>query len=188
MKQSGLYETIERIASLLRAEERRVGQLYGLLPVQMQALHYLSRCNRYSNTPAGVTDFLGSTKGTVSQTLLLLERKGCIVKQPDAADGRVVHLVLTAHGKVLLDELLPPPLFVQASQRLSSDGLESLEGTLTEFLRVLQWSNDSRTFGVCQTCQFFQRGEQGYRCGLTHEALTQADSVRICREHESVAD
>lgn len=39
---------------------------------------------------------------------------------------------------------------------------------------------------VCHTCRFFGREEPGYRCGLTGEPLSAADSTRICREHERV--
>ena len=34
-----------------------------------------SKANRYSNTPQALADYLGLTKGTVSQTLLLLDRR-----------------------------------------------------------------------------------------------------------------
>ena len=88
---------IERLGNLLRAGERSSGQ--GLLPVHVQMLSYLSVCNRYSDTPAAVTEFVGATKGTTSQSIGVLERKGYLRKRPDDGDGRVIHLSLTAKGK-----------------------------------------------------------------------------------------
>ena len=41
----------------------------GLNPAQWEALRYLARANRFSRPPAGLADYLGSTRGTVSQTL-----------------------------------------------------------------------------------------------------------------------
>ena len=81
MKTEQIYEYLERIANLLRTDTRKLGVGKGLQPVQMEALHYLSCCNRYSNTPVAVSDYLGLTKGTVSQTLGVLENAqvDCIV-------------------------------------------------------------------------------------------------------------
>ncbi|NJN47204.1 MAG: hypothetical protein HC808_12765 [Candidatus Competibacteraceae bacterium] len=60
-----------------------------------------------------------------------------------------------------------------------------LANHLTELLRLVQKNHGSRSFGVCHSCRFFQRESTlNYRCGLTHEPLTEHDSGQICREHE----
>ena len=87
MKTEPIYQYLERMANLLRTDTRRSMVEKGLQPVQLEALHYLSQCNRYSDTPAAVADFLGLTKGTVSQTLGLLENVGMIEKLPPG--GRI---------------------------------------------------------------------------------------------------
>ncbi|MEZ5584608.1 MAG: MarR family winged helix-turn-helix transcriptional regulator [Candidatus Competibacteraceae bacterium] len=182
-----IHDLIERIGNLLRAEERLTGVAYGLQPVQLHALRYLARCNRYSDTPAGVTDYLGLTKGTVSQTLLVLQRKGYIDKQPDLIDRRVVHLVVTDQGRNVLDAIQAGQLFSRALAELTDEQQAGLADNLTELLRLLQKNHGSRSFGVCHSCRFFQRDStQDYRCGLTHEPLTEDDSGRICREHEAL--
>jgi Transcriptional regulators len=98
MTDTTLYDYLERLASLMRAWAREQPLMADLQPIQLSALNYLARCNRYSNTPLGVTDFLGLTKGTVSQSLKALEAKGLIEKRPDAQDRRSVHLELTGEG------------------------------------------------------------------------------------------
>ena len=85
-----LHEYIERISRLLQSEARNSGSDFNLQPIQLNALHFLRRANRYSNTPQGVTEYFGLTKGTVSQTLIALEKKGLISKNPDKKIGRVV--------------------------------------------------------------------------------------------------
>ena len=179
-----LYQLLERIGNLLRAEQRNVGNELGLQEVHLQVLFYLSRCNRYSNTPIAVTDYLKATKGTISQSLKVLEKKGYIVKGADANDRRVVHLILTAEAQKLLKQVVPPSLFVDAVKELSHKQVTSLETQLSLLLRNLQKANQSRSFGVCHTCRFFLREEDGFRCGLTQESLSDDDSLRICREHE----
>ena len=63
---------LERISRLTRTEEQ-IGDLY---PAQWAALRYLTRANRFSRTPMALTRYLGTTRGTMSQTIIALERKG----------------------------------------------------------------------------------------------------------------
>ena len=184
MNNTLLYQLLERIGNLFRAEQRLVGHELGLQEVHLQVLFYLSQCNRYSNTPLGVTDYLNATKGTISQSLKVLEKKGYILKEADAKDRRVVHLILTTQGQKLLKQVVPPSLFTHAVKELSPEQVESLATQLSLLLSKLQKANQSRSFGVCHTCRFFLREEDGFRCGLTQEALSHNDSQSICREHE----
>ena len=57
----------------------------GLNPAQWDALRYLSRANRFSRTPAALADYAGSTRGTISQTLIALEQKGLRRGRPAGA-------------------------------------------------------------------------------------------------------
>ena len=183
MSETSTYELLERLSNLLRAEEREAGLREKLQPAQLSALLYLSRCNRFSNTPAAVTDFLGVTKGTVSQTLMALERRGLVEKFVDDADGRVVRLRLTAAGRRVVDESLPPPGFRTATAGAPADLEAALRGLLTAWLRA----RNGRSFGVCGSCRHLQRRQAGFRCGLIGEPLERAETDKICREHEAAA-
>lgn len=181
-----LYQLIERIGNLLRAEQRLTGKALGLQEVHLQVLLYLSLCNRYSNTPAAVTEYLNTTKGTVSQSLKVLQTKNYIAKQADADDKRVVHLNLTTQGEKVVKETIPPLVFSETIERLTSQQVSDIQLNLTLLLTSLQQANQLRSFGVCQTCRFFTKEENGFRCGLTKEPLSKYDSSRICREHEKI--
>jgi DNA-binding MarR family transcriptional regulator len=178
---------IERLGNLLRVEERSSGA--GLLPVHVQMLSYLSICNRYSDTPAAVTEFVGATKGTSSQSIAVLERKGYLRKHPDNKDGRVVHLDLTAKGRRFVENNFPPPLFGAAVDVMKPAERESLSRLLTGLLSELQRGNKGRMFGVCRTCRYFRKDALpgSHQCGLTLEPLTDDESTEICREHEIAA-
>src|SRR5262249_51223226 len=80
---------LERIARLTRAAEH--GDQ--LNPAQRETLRYLSKCNRFSNSPGAITQYLGATKGTISQTVKALERKGHIDKSQREAERRSIALV-----------------------------------------------------------------------------------------------
>ena len=183
MDESTLYHYLERISNLLRAEARQASANIGLQPVHLQVLSYFSQCNRYSNTTAAVTEYLGATKGTTSQTLRLLERKGYIERQVDTIDRRIQHLQLSKAGSTLLEKLTPPHFFRQAHQQLLNNDACDSEHFLSRLLRELQIANGSNTFGVCQTCHFFQSDGKTHQCGLTHERLQNSDINKICREH-----
>lgn len=92
MKDTPTFRLIERISNLLRSEERKQYAALGLQPVHFQLLDYLTRCNQFSNTLVVVAEYLGLTKGTVSKSIQLLERKNYLLKLPDANDRRVTHL------------------------------------------------------------------------------------------------
>jgi hypothetical protein len=56
---------------------------------------------------------------------------------------------------------------------------------LDGILRRLQQAKGMRTFGACKNCRHHQLQDDGSRrCGLTSEALTDADAEKLCREHE----
>lgn len=85
------------IDRLMRLSRNGVA-LEGLNPAQWEALRYIERANRFSRTPAALSDYLGSTRGTVSQTLIALEQKGLLSRQPSARDKRSIQLELTDAG------------------------------------------------------------------------------------------
>lgn len=179
MTESRVHELLERLGHLIRAEQRRIGAELGLQPIHLQVVSYLSRCNRYSDTPMAVTEYLGPTKGTISQTLLLLERKGLLQRQPDEKDRRRVHLALTDEGRAVAREIASGSL---AALPASQAG--RLETGLEDLLRRTQKARGSRTFGVCGSCGHLLRERSRYRCGLTGEPLVAAETAKICREHE----
>jgi DNA-binding MarR family transcriptional regulator len=184
-----LFELMQCLCRVARSEQRARGGGEQLQPVHLEALAYLERANRYSNTPQALTEYLGSTKGTVSQSLLLLYRRGLIERQPDAKDRRVVRLGLSAAGHRLLESPGLGEDWLQAVAGLPPAQVETAVAVLSAALLRLQRQRGGRSFGVCRSCRMFRvDGPQAFRCGLTGEPLSQADATRICREHEPAGD
>lgn len=179
-----LLDTVERLGNLLRASLRQAATAQGLQPIHLQALLYLVEANRYSNTPQALAEYLGLTKGTVSQSLLLLARRKLIARHADEKDGRVVRLALTDKGKDILKELGLSTAWRDALQAASPARLSSATKVLKEVLATLQTKNNHKTFGVCVTCRHnLHIGPRSYVCGLTKEKLTSREVNQICREH-----
>lgn len=177
------YELLERLANLLRAEERRVGAERGLASVHLHALGYLARANRYSDSVVALAEYLGITKGTASQTVGVLLERGLLRGKRDARDGRKTHLAPTAEGRRVLALCRPPPLMGAALAELGAAPVDP-EAALEALLRAVQRAGGSRPFGVCATCRHLSRDARGLACGLTGEALSAADTERLCREQE----
>lgn len=180
-----LEDILERLCNLLRSEAWVASAKVGLQPIHLHTLRYLAVCNRYSNTPLAVAEFLGQTKGSVSQSLKLLAGKGLVAKQPDAADRRVVHLTPTSAALDLLALTTQEQRSSQAVADLDETARSALDEGLTELLRTMQIAHGRRVFGVCSGCHFNERRAGGYRCGLTGEPLSADDVTRICREYEA---
>lgn len=164
----------------MRGSLREIATANGLKLVQLEALVYLAKANRYSDTPMALTEYFGVTKGTISQTLKALEGHGLIEKWTDSEDGRVQHCSLTAKGKKVVAAAYPAGCFSQLEEGVSREFADSLE----QQLRTLQRANGLKTFGQCLTCRLFEPRARGGRCGLTGEALSKTDSTKICREHQ----
>lgn len=176
-----LHLTIERVCSVFRAELRAAAVEHDLKLVQLEALIYLSVANRYSDTAGAVGEYLGVTKGSVSQSLMALERQGLIRKKADVTDRRVHHCLVTPAGRAIARNAHPAAFLNDVAE----EPLKHARDAALALLRSLQSATEFRTFGQCRTCsQFIDHGNR-FRCGLTNERLTNADSLRICREHAS---
>jgi len=172
---SRLRILVERLARLALSEDWS-GDLN---PPQRAALRYLARANRFSRAPSHLAEYLGATRGTVSQTLAVLERKGLVVPRRSDEDRRRVGLELTARGQEALSG-------VQALDRvldnLDPPAASALEASLEAVLGGLLHQRGARPFGLCRRCRHHLVSEAGSRCALLNVALHPAEAEQICRE------
>lgn len=167
---------IERISALHRNLIRRSAVEHDLQFVHVEILQYLLMCNRYSNTNQALSEFLGQTKGSISQSLSHLEKRGFVLRSQDKKDKRVFHLVILSKGIHLVESL---------NARTAVDDSKEMKQVLRSILLTFQKKNNMRSFGICSSCKFNQNlGKNNFVCGLTKETLTLEDIKKICREHE----
>ena len=184
LKKPTVFDLIVYMAALIRSEERKRCTELKLQMVHFQVLEYLSFCNKYSDTPAAIANYLGMTRGTVSQTLIILEKRELIKKNQDSSDKRVFHIQLLLKGLSTLKKAKPTELFKKAAIIMEENSsIKDGEEIFIEALTALQKANDSNSFGVCKTCKNFTRKSTGFFCELTQEKLSKSDSEKICQEH-----
>ncbi len=156
----------------------------GINPAQMAALTYLSRANRFSRSPSHAADYLRSTRGTVSQTLKALTRKGLIAEHRSTADKRSIAYDVSPEGY----KILAGHSAAQAALNgLTESELDQLIGSLTALAKNALSARGGKSFGVCRTCKFHQKRKSGAYCSLLNEALEPAEANEICHEHADAA-
>lgn len=174
---STIADLVDRITRMARGLQ----YAEGLNPAQWESLRFIAKANRFSRTPGALAVYLGTTKGTASQTLITLERKGYISRVRDAGDRRVTHLDLTDVGAGVLAR--DPLLSLSAAARQLPDPVaKSLCGGLAQLVCDLQLRHGWREFGVCAHCGNF-RGATGAgesQCGLKDATLPSEEARRLC--------
>ena len=183
--------TPSRIAELMDRLGRATHALqfvHGLNPAQWEALRFLGRANRYSRSPSALSDYLGTTKGTTSQTLRALESKGYVTRCRDCHDRRGISLELTEAGRVLLARD-PMRDIEHAVASLSDACAETLATGLGQVLDRIRSRCRQSVFGVCERCNHLvTTGEAATtQCGLTGEPLSQEEIRRLCVNFSSCA-
>src|SRR4051794_21532026 len=119
---------ISDIARLMRtAFDRRVRRL-GLTRSQWLVINRLHR--RPGATQSELADMLEVEKATAGRMVDRMEKKGWIVRRPDAADRRVNRLHLTAEADLIQVQL------AQISDRTVDDALALLSGAEREQFAV----------------------------------------------------
>lgn len=171
-----IHQLLERLARLAAAEE----WTDDLNPAQIAALRYLDRANRFSRSPYQVAEYLSATRGTVSQTLRALARKGLVEEHASAEDRRRIAYDVTAKGRAALGGGGPLSGAIDA---LPAPQAADLEEALTGLLRDAIARSGGRPFGVCRTCRHHIDRSGGRFCALLEVALSGEDAERICYEH-----
>lgn len=172
------YIWLERLSSLHRSLMRKAANAENMQLVQVEILQYLSLCNRYSNTAQALSEYLGQTKSSISQSLKFLGEQGLVKRKPCTEDGRIIRLYLTPKSKQVMKRI----------EKTLTPDMNDDEKTITAFKSIFftwQRQEDQKSFGQCRSCRFhINKGNGRFQCGLTKEPLKKSETLQICREHE----
>ena len=153
-----------------------------LNPAQVAALDYLARANRFSRAPSHLADYLGTTRGTMSQTLKALARKGYLRECSSETDRRSISYELTESGRAVAARR---GALVEAIEALPGEEQARLGDALSNLLRHQLRENGTRPFGVCRSCVHHRATRESAFCELLSLKLKLAEADQIC--HEQVA-
>lgn len=150
-----------------------------LNPAQIAALGFLSRANRFSRAPSHVAEYLGTTRGTMSQTLKALVRKGYVREIRSETDRRSISCSLTAEGTAAAARLSQ---LTAAIEDLPAQVQTALRDNLSSVLAKQLAAQGDRPFGICAFCAHHRTTENGAFCALLALPLAQYETTQICHE------
>jgi hypothetical protein len=126
----------------------------------------------------------GHYKGTISQTLLALERQELVVKQKRV--GRGVSVALTPKAQALLMQD-PQTAVVKSIEELNDKPTRRFTRTLSRLLASEIKRTSEPSFGNCVSCRHLQIGnDDALHCLKFAEALRDTDLSKICVAHTEV--
>lgn len=70
-----IFESLKCIAAIIGSEQRKKCTKLRLQLIHYEVLVYLSQSSQYTDTPAATALHFGMTRETVSQSLILLEKR-----------------------------------------------------------------------------------------------------------------
>ena len=174
-----ILDIMERLSRMEAAPDRQE-----LTQVQRTALSYLSRANRFSRAPSQIAEYLESTRGTISQTLKLLARKGLVLEKRNELDRRWISYQISPDGLSAIDRRGPVS---KALEELNETELGTLETILENVTGNTLKHEAKRGFGVCRTCIHHRNDpDSGAFCSLLDEPLEPIETGQICHEHAAV--
>ena len=125
-------ELVEQVGRLIYSSSFKSG----LNPAQWSALRYFSGANRQARTASAFARFRATTKGTATQTITALERKGLLRRLPMPGDRRSRLLEVTPAGDALLHQD-PIGALVDAITQLALEQQQVFTACLENIIRHL---------------------------------------------------
>ena len=182
-----MSKTQERISDLLdRISRLNQSQFWedGLNPAQAAALRYLVAANRFSRAPSHVADYLGATRGTVSQSLKTLDGKGLITQIRSTSDKRRARYDVTPTGHALVQG---DTQIDKAIVQLDKNDQAHLAKLLSNVLHMTLRARGGKSFGICKNCKHHGSKANRPYCRLLDVELADQEIDQICHEHEAAA-
>lgn len=178
-----------RIAELLvhvgRAARREDGRS-DLTAAQWSCLRFCARANGDTRTPSGFASFQATTRGTASQIIASLERRGLVSRTRSGRDRRSVRCDLTDAGRALLAE---DPLRDLTGVVGALDPAERARflGTLSRLASALAARRAAPAFGSCGDCRHFAADGAAAYCACMAAELTEDDIDKLCARYRGPA-
>jgi DNA-binding MarR family transcriptional regulator len=171
----------ELLVHVGRAARREDGQS-GLTAAQWTCLRFFARANGATCTPSAFASFQSTTRGTASQIVKSLERRGLVARRRAPHDGRSVCFALTAAGRAMLAE---DPLrdLIGAIDRLGPEEGARLRGTLSRLSAALSNRRETPAFGTCRDCRHFAPGAETGYCACLAAELAAGELDKLCASY-----
>jgi len=179
-----------RIGTALRSHAWKGAEAQRLTPTQGDILALL-RARGGPQRLSEVADGLGITRPTACDAVATLVRKGLLIKEKDATDGRAIGLRLTVDGVWEADRIAHWPDFLtEAVGTLSRTEQETVYQALIKMIGALQRSGNIAGSRMCLICRHFrpnahEGSEARHHCDHFASPLGDRHLRLDCAEYEA---
>ncbi|MEM8959621.1 MAG: MarR family transcriptional regulator [Pseudomonadota bacterium] len=178
-------QTPDRIAQLLvhigrAARSEDAGS--ELTAAQWTCLRFLARANGSTRTPSAFASFQATTRGTASQIIKSLERRGLVAGTRSDRDRRSVCFDLTDEGSAILKR---DPLrdLIGVIDGLGARERDRFLATLSRLTSTLAMRRELPAFGTCRDCSHFATSGDTAYCACMAAELAAADIPKLCASY-----
>jgi DNA-binding MarR family transcriptional regulator len=152
-----LRDGLERVASVLRADQWGAIEKGALNPTQAQILSFLAAAGEGGARVNAVAAHLCVSQPTATDSIAALEKKGLLVRRADAYDKRAVIVALTQAGRArACDVNAQPTATDRAIAALGEPDQSALLELLVALIRNLQLAGAVNPQRMCVTCKYFR--------------------------------
>jgi len=156
--------------------------LSGLTAAQWTCLRFFARANGSTRTPSAFASFQATTRGTASQIIKSLERRGLVVRTRSERDRRSMRFDLTDEGHGMLGQ---DPLrdLIRVIDRLGSAESARFLMTLSRLASALAMRREVPSFGTCRDCSHFGTSGGAAYCACMAAELAAEDIEKLCASY-----
>ncbi|CAD5253071.1 MarR family transcriptional regulator [Bosea sp. 62] len=186
-----LREGLERLASVLKADQWSAANAVSLNPTQAHVLSFLAGRGKAGLRVRAIAEHLGVTQPTATDSIAALERKGLVTKGPDASDARAVAVRVTEAGRDAVKAIgLSTTATNTALAGLSAAEQADLLLLVVKLIRSLQLAGALPEQRACVTCRHFRpKAHPGtdmpHHCAFVNAAFGTRHLRLDCGEHET---
>lgn len=173
-----IAELLVHIGRAARSENARSE----LTAAQWSCLRFFARANGGSRTPSAFASFQATTRGTASQIIKTLERRGLIVRSRSERDRRSVCFDLTDAGDAMLSH---DPLrdMLCVIDTLATAERDRFLATLSRLSSALAMRRETPAFGTCRDCNHFGTSGDAAFCACMAAELAAEETTKLCASY-----
>jgi DNA-binding MarR family transcriptional regulator len=171
-------ELLVHVGRAARSEDGRSD----LTAAQWTCLRFFARANASTRTPSAFASFQATTRGTASQIIRSLERRGLLARRRAPQDGRSVRFELTEAGRAMLAHD-PLGQLIGVIDGLDDADRARLVETLSRLAVALSHRREAPAFGTCRDCRHFAPGAGTGYCACLAAELATGELDKLCASY-----
>lgn len=181
-----LIAAMERVSTVYKSLLQEQAVIVGLSSLQLQILTFVAFQDMKDCTTTGMSEEMCMTKGTVSESLRVLVKKGMIVKQQSVKDSRSFFFRVTQEGLDTVEQCNSlSNVLLNNFSNVETDKLNRMWLGLSTLLDSL-YAVKGIPSKMCYSCkQYKPLDGNRFRCQLLGKNLSHTELRIDCKEHEA---